>query len=235
MINSDIIILAGGLGTRLKHLIPDTPKPMAVVNGKPFLQYLLNDLSKQGAKHVILSVGYKHQQIINYFGHSFKSTKLTYSVENTPLGTGGAIKKALEKLHTTKSFILNGDTFFEVDLSEMEQKHEKNIADLSIAVKKMTNYERYGSVNISHDLITGFEEKMHKKKGFINGGIYMINKDLLATYNLPDKFSFEKDFMENCYPEIKCMAYESKGYFIDIGVPDDFKKAQTDFKILKWH
>lgn len=229
MVQSNVIILAGGIGTRLKHLLPDIPKPMAPINKFPFLYYILNDLNKQGVKNVILSVGYMHNQITSYFGNSFKDIQIAYSIENEPLGTGGAIMKALYGTNSPQSFILNGDTFFKINLSEMELKHKKNKASLSVAVKEMTNYERYGSVTITKDKITGFKEKQFNAKGFINGGTYLLNKETLFSLNLPGKFSFENDFLEKYYQELHCIAFKSNQYFIDIGIPDDYEKAKIDF------
>ena len=129
----EAIILCGGLGTRLRSVIKDIPKPMADINGAPFLQILLEFLLRQGVKKVILAVSYKFEVIQGFFGSDFKGLKLIYSVENTPLGTGGAIKQALEFADENENFVLNGDTFFDIDLSVLKLLPESKI---TVALKK---------------------------------------------------------------------------------------------------
>lgn len=227
----EAIVLAGGFGTRLKEVVSDVPKPMAPVNGKPFLEYLLKDLSKKGIKHVILAVGYKKEIIKEYFKNRYENIEITYSEELTPLGTGGAIKKALKLAKEADVFIVNGDTFFDVDLKGMKEFHTEKKSTLTVAVKEMKNFDRYGSLVIKEKKIIEFEEKKKKAKGKINGGIYLIKKDLLNRIE-KEKFSFEKEILED--KKIEKYSYESKGYFIDIGIPKDyylFKEKQKSPEI----
>ena len=227
----EAIVLAGGFGTRLKEVVSDVPKPMALVNGKPFLEYLLKDLSKKGIKHVILAVGYKKEIIKEYFKNKYEDIEITYSEELVPLGTGGAIKKALKLVKEEDVFIVNGDTFFDVDLKKMKKFHTENKSILTVAIKEMENFDRYGSLVIKENRIIEFEEKKKKDKGKINGGIYLIKKDLLSRVE-KENFSFEKEVLED--KKIEKHSYESEGYFIDIGIPEDyylFKKKQKSPEI----
>ncbi|WP_425806384.1 nucleotidyltransferase family protein [Desulfitobacterium sp. Sab5] len=224
----EAIILAGGFGTRLAHIVSNVPKPMAPVNGQPFLQYIIDDLIGKGITKVVIAVGYKKESIIDHFGKSYKGCEIIYSKEDTPLFTGGAIKKALNQCRDQNVFIINGDTFFDVNLLEMLKDHRKNNADLTIATKEMENFERYGTVIIENNKITRFLEKKPERDGIINGGIYLIRKTILLTFN-EERFSFETEIMEKKLNELNIYAYMSNGYFIDIGVPEDYAKAQLDF------
>lgn len=225
------IILAGGMGTRLKSVVADKPKPMADINGKPFLYYLLQYAKTQGISHVVLAVGYLHQQIIDYFGHDFNGITLQYSIENDPLGTGGAIAQALDLCDPqTPVFIINGDTFFNTSLPELAKTFDQKQADLCIALKEMSNFDRYGTVQFDHNQqITAFNEKQHCQHGYINAGIYLMKTNLLKTLNLPTIFSFEKEILEQINL-FKTFTYPSDAYFIDIGIPDDYLKAQREIK-----
>ena len=229
---SDLIILAGGLGTRLQHLLDKIPKPMAPVNNQPFLAYLFHYLKKQDCKRVILSVGHLNESILNYFGKKYLGIEIIYAIENTPLGTGGAIRLAMGKVKTNTAFIMNGDTFFNIDLQSMEHQHFTNKNELTIAVKEMHDFERYGTLNITNNQIIYFEEKKPLKKGYINAGTYLLNKEEFLNVNWPERFSFEKDFLEKYTSTIKMVPFYSDGYFIDIGVPEDYQKVQQDFKTL---
>lgn len=185
----EAIVLAGGLGTRLKSLVPNAPKPMAVVGGKPFLEHVLTYLINNGIRKIILSVGYKYEIIKKYFGDSFCGIPIVYSIENEPLGTGGAIFKALSKVDGGSVYIINGDTFFNIDLKKLKLKNNSKVA---IALKEMEKFDRYGCVEIDgKGYVTTFKEKQYSEKGYINGGIYHICTNIFGTMYLPEKFSFE--------------------------------------------
>lgn len=228
----DAIILVGGFGTRLRSVVSDVPKPMAPVEKKPFLSYLLKYLSNYGIKNVVLCTGYKHEVIENYFSSVYKNINLKYSVEEEPLGTGGAVKKALTLIESDDVLVLNGDTLFNVDLSELISYHNNQKSDITIALKHFTNYDRYGSVILDGKKVVGFEEKMYKDSGFINGGVYLINKHLFDKYSLPKTFSFEKEILETKLNELNISGFKSSTYFIDIGIPEDYEKAQIEVKEL---
>ena len=217
----EAIILAGGFGTRLKHVVSDVPKPMAPINNKPFLEYIFEDLNKKGVTNVVLAVGYMKEKIEEYFKYQYKNIEISYSEENSPLGTGGAIKKAVLKCREENIFIINGDTFYDVNLEKMRKFHIENKSSLTIAVKEMENFDRYGSLIIENNKIIKFEEKKPMSKGKINGGIYLIKKNIFQGIE-EESFSFEKEILEN--EKTEKYAYESNGYFIDIGIPEDYYK-----------
>lgn len=224
----EAIVLAGGLGTRLKTVLDDIPKPMAPVGNKPFLEYILEYLFKSRIKKIILSVGYKYEVIKKHFGLSYKGIPLIYSIENEPLGTGGAIKKALEKVDGENVLILNGDTFFTIDINEFLLKHEELKSDITIALKPMNNFDRYGSVILKNERIVEFKEKQFCIEGIINGGIYVLKTNVLDSFEENIKFSFEKDVLENKLYEFNINGFISNNYFIDIGIPSDYYKAQKE-------
>lgn len=223
------IILAGGLGKRLQGVTGNViPKPMVDINGKPFLEYLLLNLSKYNVTKIILSVGHKYEIIKEYFGNSFRNVPIKYSIESSPLGTGGAIKKALGYVKEDNVFIFNGDTYFDVNLNAMLRKHLASNADMTIALKEMIDFDRYGCVEVENDRIAGFEEKKFYAKGFINGGIYLLSKDISVRFPEMERFSFEKDFMEKKLKELNVKPFVSNEYFIDIGIPEDYCKARKE-------
>lgn len=227
----EAIILAGGLGTRLRSKVAELPKSMAPINGLPFLSYQLNYLKQFEIKTVYLAVGYLSHVITDYFGDSFKGMNIVYTFEEEPLGTGGAISQALAKTTQEEVLILNGDTMFQVDLAQFYLAHTENNADFSLALKPLTKFERYGVVQLNeHNQVNGFEEKQFQESGLINGGVYLLNKTALASYSFPTKYSFEKEFLETKYTELHFHGYESEGYFLDIGIPADYDQAQEDFK-----
>ena len=224
------IILAGGFGSRLQSVVSDVPKPMAPVNAKPFLTYIFEFLKKNGIENIILSVGYKHEIIQDYFGDIYNGMTVQYVIENDPLGTGGAIKKALSIISDEDVFVINGDTYFDIDLFSMKETFSKASSRLFLSVKQMENSDRYGSVVLDNfQNITSFEEKAYKEVCFINGGIYLLKRIIFDAYELPLVFSFE-EFMQKYYSDLKTKAMIFSDYFIDIGIPEDYDKAQEDFK-----
>ncbi|EAH6881878.1 NTP transferase domain-containing protein [Campylobacter jejuni] len=217
------IILCGGLGTRLKSVIKDIPKPMAPINNKPFLEFIFEYLKKQGIKEVILAVSYKYEVIQEYFKDEFLGIKIKYSIEKEPLGTGGAIKEAL-KFIKNEAYVLNGDTIFDIDLKKLILNNSK----ICLALKQMNDFDRYGTVELdSKNYIKLFKEKEFKKQGLINGGIYFLNKDIFNDFTLQEKFSFEEFLQEN-YEKLKAKAHIFDNYFIDIGVPGDYGRFMND-------
>ncbi|RDY23268.1 D-glycero-D-manno-heptose 1-phosphate guanosyltransferase [Romboutsia maritimum] len=225
----EAIILAGGFGTRLKDVVSNVPKPMAPINNIPFLKYILDYVYKNGVNRVILAVGYKHDIITNYFGNKYKGMDLIYSIEDKPLFTGGAIKKALNVCKNKNVLVVNGDTYLDVRLEDMMKFHDINNGDITVAIKHMENFNRYGTVELSNIKIIQFNEKQQRESGFINGGIYILNKSLFNNIR-ENKFSFEKDIMEKLILDLNILGFITKGYFIDIGIPSDYYKAQNDFK-----
>jgi len=226
----EAIILAGGFGTRLQGVVKDLPKPMAPVNGRPFLTYILDYLIDYQYNKVVLSVGYLHEKIEEFFGTHYKSLEIDYAVETEPLGTGGGILFAMSKCTTDNVLVINGDTMFKVDLDAFERFHEEKGGLLSIVLREVEDVSRYGSVTISDDnLIALFIEKQVTfGRGYINGGVYLINRKLFEKHPQPRKFSFEKDLMTKFYTQELFYAMPSDGYFIDIGIPEDYARAQQE-------
>lgn len=227
MLTNEAIVLAGGLGTRLQHVLPDIPKCMAPINGKPFLTFVLDYLENQKIDKVILSVGYRKEHIINYFGTSYRSLEIVYSIENEPLGTGGAIKQAMDFCTNKFSFVVNGDTYFMPDLADMSNLHQKAEADITIAVKHLADTIRYGLVVTDQGgKIVEFSEKdKFSGRGWINGGIYLVRKALFDTFQ-QQKFSIENDVFKVSCNKLYIQAFQTDGFFLDIGIPEDYSKAQ---------
>ena len=223
------IVLAGGLGTRLARVTRDIPKPMAPVGSRPFLEYLLDDLVDQGVEQTVLAVSYRWEVIREHFGSVYRGMDLNYSVEEIPLGTGGAIQQALATLTDDEVVVLNGDTRFRVDLAEMEKIHRNSGAPLTIALKQVTDSGRFGRVEVSADgVVTSFLEKSTGGPGWINGGVYILNSSLFKDFPMPERFSFELDLVEPNIDRIQPQAYQSDAYFIDMGIPEDYQRAQFE-------
>jgi len=227
----EAIILAGGMGTRIRSVVSDLPKCMAPVAGQPFIFYLFNYLQRNNVKKIILSLGYKHEVVKEWIEQQNFPFNFAYSIEDEPLGTGGAIKKSIELVESEDVFILNGDTLFEIDLRVFKDIHKKSNLPLSLALKPMTEFERYGNVEINDKhIITGFKEKIYCKEGMINGGIYLLKKENHLMDNLSKKFSFETKILQQQAGQGIIQGYINTGYFIDIGIPLDYEKANKEFK-----
>jgi D-glycero-alpha-D-manno-heptose 1-phosphate guanylyltransferase len=224
----EAVILAGGLGTRLKSIVADLPKPMALINNVPFLSCLLEQLHRYKFYRIILAVGYKYEVMESYFGSSYKGIDLVYSVEKVPLGTGGAILEAAGSIESEYYFVINGDTFFEVDFNRMEEVFLKREVGLMLALKPMVNFERYGAVVTDGDKIISFNEKKFCEKGLINGGTYLISKKWLIEKAKGKIFSMEKDILERMVDTENITYFTSDGYFIDIGIPEDYLRAKKE-------
>lgn len=226
----EVIILAGGFGTRLQRIVKNVPKPMADINGMPFLSFIMDYLVSHGVNKVLLSVGYKHKIIENYFGFRYKNIGIKYVFEAIPLGTGGAIREALKYVSDDTVIVLNGDTFFCINLSEMYDFHREKSSNLTIAVKAMENCSRYGAVIIQNDRIVQFEGKSCNSFGYINGGIYIINSKVISSFinEFGSQFSFERDFIQKITKKINVFSYVSNDYFIDIGIPEDYERAKKE-------
>ena len=221
--NMQAIILAGGFGTRLRAVVDDVPKPMADICGKPFLAHTISNFAQQGVTEIALSVHHLPHYIRDYFGDNYNGVKILYAEEDEPLGTGGALKHSLEILRPTKPVIAtNGDTFVNINYASLYKVHIANRENITVVVKNMQNCERYGQVILENNIIQKFNPA-GEGKGLINAGSYIINPDLFD--DMPAKFSFENDCMKPYVGKIKPRGYITDGYFIDIGIPEDYKKA----------
>lgn len=226
----ECIVLAGGLGTRLQGVIGAIPKCMALVAGQPFLFHLFKYLTAQKCNRIILSLGYKHEIVEDWLVATDWEFEIEIVIESEALGTGGGIALAMQKAKTDDVFVLNGDTMFSVSLSKMFLFHKDRKSTTSIALKQMEHFERYGVVHLDEEQkVLSFEEKKYQESGLINGGIYLINRAYFQSKHLPDKCSFEKDYLEYYMQEQGFYGFLSDAYFIDIGVPEDYRQAQIDF------
>lgn len=217
------VILAGGMGTRLKSVVSDLPKPMAPVNGKPFLEYLLQQLISSNIRDVILSVGYKWEVIRDCFGNGEdRGLNIQYAIENEPLGTGGAIREASRLVNDDTFLVMNGDSFFDIDICSLFQYHRAVQANVTLALVAMENISRYGCVELdSNSEIINFHEKRGNGQGLINAGIYVLDSDF-AHQIPPGNISFEKDLLPRRTGG-KIFGAVREGYFIDIGIPEDYR------------
>ncbi len=225
------IILAGGLGTRLRSAVPDLPKCMAPVAGRPFLYYVISHLQMQGVQHFVFSLGYKAEVILDYLQENFPALQYDVVIEPEPLGTGGAIALALTKAIGTDVVIANGDTLFKIDLPAVLHVHQSCGAACTLALKPMQQFDRYGVVELSENgKIQSFKEKQFYNNGLINGGMYVLNKKRFLQRSFPQKFSFEKEYLEAAQFEGIFYGCVQDAYFIDIGIPGDFEKAGNDLQ-----
>lgn len=227
--STEAIILAGGLGTRLRSVVADMPKCMAPVAGKPFLHYVIHHLQQQGVTRFIFSLGYLHEVIEEWLAASHPGLEYAVVIEEEPLGTGGAIKLAATKALQQNVLVLNGDTLFGLDVQELNGFHQQSGADCTLSLKPMHDFDRYGVVELDHDYrIASFKEKQHYEEGLINAGVYTLNVASFLAEELPVKFSFEKDYLEKYFAERKMYGVVQDCYFIDIGIPEDYERAQTE-------
>lgn len=228
------ILLCGGMGTRLRSVVSDRPKPMADICGKPFLQYLLEMLRDKGITEVIFALGYMGEMIEEYFqdGSAF-GLKIAYSYEEEPLGTGGAIRNALPKILEEEVLVLNADTYFPMDYQGLYRFHQENDGDFSLATRAVPDISRYGAVRRdAAGRILAWNEKLiegtQPLSGEINGGIYVMKKSLIAE--IPEgKQSLEQDCIPKWLSEGKrIFGLPFEGYFMDIGIPKDYQQFITD-------
>lgn len=227
----EAIILAGGLGTRLRDAVPDLPKCMAPVAGHPFLYYIIRYLESQGVKRFVFSLGYRHDVVEDFLRDHFPALVYTSVIEPAPLKTGGAIKLALAAVESDDVLVINGDTLFKVGLKELEAGHLHRQAECTLALKPMLRFDRYGAVATNEvGRIMAFEEKKYLDHGNINGGVYLLNKKKFLAQDWPDVFSFESDYLQRDSNTKDFYGVIQDRYFIDIGIPEDFNRAQVDLK-----
>ena len=230
------IILVGGLGTRLGNLTKITPKPLLKINGIPFINYLLRSLKDHGFKNIVTCACYKSDLIKKHCGNGIKwDINISYSIEQIPLGTGGAIITATRDLDSDYYLVLNGDTFFNCSLTDFLISHKQKNCDASICLKKLNDISRYGTVKINKKgVIEKFIEKGKSGYGIINSGIYIFNKSVLQDYQTQKTYSLEYDILPSLMTSKIC-GHVFDGTFIDIGTNKSFKEAQvilSEFKHL---
>jgi D-glycero-alpha-D-manno-heptose 1-phosphate guanylyltransferase len=226
----EAIVLAGGLGTRLRGVVDDIPKPMAPVQGRPFLAFVLDQLVDSGFHIAILAAGYRHEAIRSYFGEEYRGLALVHSAENEPLGTGGAIRLACDQANAREVFVLNGDTYLELDYRAMLNAHVRAGARLSLAVCQVPDVARYGALEMSEGrVVRGFREKGQSGPGWISGGTYVLGPWLRDRLPKRGAFSLEQELLAPEVQSIRPLAFPTTGLFIDIGIPEDYAKAQEIF------
>ena len=225
---TEAIILAGGLGSRLRTAVPELPKAMAPIAGKPFLSYLLRLLETSGIRRVVLACGYKSDAICSFFGSGHGKLQVDYSIEDEPLGTGGAIARAIPRIEGASAFVVNGDTLLRVDYQAMTSALSSHPgAQLVVALRPVPDASRYGSAVVVGDRIQSFNTRGTAGPGLINGGCYLLNRSLFDRYPMPSKFSWEEDFLQVQTHALQPIAFQCDASFIDIGVPEAFEQAQT--------
>jgi D-glycero-alpha-D-manno-heptose 1-phosphate guanylyltransferase len=220
------IVLAGGFGTRLRSVVPDLPKPLAPIGGRPFLEILLTDMARKGFSRIVLSVGFMADKIVEHFGDRFAGLELAYEIEEAPLGTGGAVRLAMERIVGDHVYVLNGDTFLDVDFGALEQRwlsHQRPV----IVGLEIADASRYGRLVVEKGRVCAFIEKGHPGPGIINGGCYVLTRNQLDSYALGTAFSLESDYLALAVVQSPFELFITAGRFIDIGVPADYARAQA--------
>lgn len=221
----EAVILAGGYGTRLRQVVADVPKPMAPIGDRPFLEIQLAMLDRNGFRHAVLAVGYLGQMIIDHFGDRFGNLSLSYTIEDSPLGTGGAMQTALQHCRADRVFIFNGDTYLELDFDAADRLWQADRRGVIVG-RAVPDTARYGRLAIADGWVTGLVEKGAAGPGVINAGCYVLNRNQLANLRVSMPFSFENDYLAAQLPASPFHLFTTDGLFIDIGVPEDFARAQ---------
>lgn len=229
MATDEAIVLVGGLGTRLRTVVSDVPKPLAPVAGRPFLAWLLDHLAENGMRHIVLAAGYLAERIVDCIGQEWHGMSVDYSVESVPLGTGGAVRQACSLLHGNAAHVLNGDTFLRYDLHALEQSTQQAGADLGIALAYVDDLARYGAVIRDGTSIVGFKEKGETGPGYINAGSYYLAHAAIQSLPVDPEFSFETRVLAPLTAAGRVCGFDATSGFIDIGVPDDYRRAQSLF------
>lgn len=220
----DVVVLAGGKGTRLAGAIGETPKALAEIAGRPFLDWLFAYLEGQPVGRIVLSVGYLADQIVSRYGTRFGRMPIVYARETSPLGTGGAIRHAMATARCTTAYVLNGDTLLPIPLGMLQGTDDE---DLVVAVRNMPDASRYGRVRCEGDHIAAFAEKSASGAGLVNAGTYWVHRRLFARAALPQAFSFEHDLLQPLAGQLRARAVVAEAPFIDIGTPASLVDAQV--------
>lgn len=232
------ILLAGGLGTRLRSVVQDRPKPMALIGEKPFMEYVVHELTRCGIDEIIFAVGYKGSMVEEYFGDGSRfGIRAHYAYEEALLGTAGAIKNAGQLVTEEVFFVLNADTFYQMDYSRLLRMQQEHALEMTLVLREVEDVSRYGAAVLDGVRLTGFNEKTGKAgAGTINGGVYLMNRSLLDQ--IPEgKVSLEQEMIPRWLKEGRRLGgFVNDGYFIDIGIPEDYFKFQKDAEkgIIVW-
>lgn len=223
----DALILAGGKGTRLRSVVADRPKVLAPVAGRPFLTYLLDQVQQAGASRVVLSTGHLAQQFAVAIGNDYHGLPIAYAHEESPLGTGGAIRFAGQSTQCDQLLVMNGDSYFNADLNEYVGWHAARGNDASLLLAPVPDASRYGAVELAGDgrVVAFLEKREGLGPGLINAGIYALRREMLQR--IPDgPCSLERDVMPDWIARLHVGGLAGQGEFIDIGVPEDYRRSQ---------
>ncbi len=223
----EAVVLAGGLGTRLREVVPDLPKAMALVSGRPFLEIVLATVARKGFGRVVLALGYKAESIADHFGARFAGMELAYEIERSPLGTGGALREALRHCRSDHVFVLNGDTYIDLEVDAIEAQWRRHRLPIIVA-RDVPDTARYGCLEVARDRVVGVAEKGRSGRGLINAGAYVFPTDVAAAFPGAPAFSLESDFLAPAVLRRPVQFFVSRGQFIDIGVPEDYARAQVE-------
>ncbi len=225
----EIIVLVGGFGTRLQAVVPDAPKPLAPVAGRPFLAWLLDSYAESGMRRAILATGHRAEQVREFAGTRWNGMEIAYSHEDTPLGTGGALRKAIALVAGDGVHLANGDTFLRYRPQELQHAAESRGACIAVALARVDDVSRYGAVEVKGGRIIAFHEKGSRGAGLINAGSYYLGYEALAALPARDSFSFEVEVLVPAATVGRVVGCSNTVDFIDIGVPDDYARAQEMF------
>ncbi len=232
----EAVILAGGFGTRLQSVVSDVPKPLAPIRGRPFVAWLLDAMADQGMRRVVLATGYLGDLVAAALGAHWRGMVLVYSHEHEPLGTGGAIAQAARQIQSDTFFAINGDTWLEVDYRAFDVAMHDAKIPLGMALANVEDTSRYGAVNVQQGFVEGFVEKGRRGPGYINAGVYRIDRTLIGDFlEKKGSFSFETDVLVPAASRKALAAYTQTRAFIDIGVPDDYLRAQNELTMPGLH
>lgn len=223
----EAVVLAGGFGTRLRQFVTEVPKPMAPIAGHPFLEILLSSLVNKKFKRIILSLGFEAEKVVSHFGNKYKGVDLVYEIESIPLGTGGAVRAALQHCYEDHTYIFNGDTFLDLEISQVEARWQEHCGTIIVA-REVLDTSRFGRLDIVNGRVIGFNEKGLTGPGVINAGCYVLSRHCLNDYDFGKQFSLEADFFAAFVMKANVNAFITRGHFIDIGVPEDYLRAQTE-------
>jgi len=227
----EAIILAGGMGTRLRRILPDCPKPMALIGGRPFLELIIEKLATKGFNRIILSLGYLAEVIQSYFGSHFCGVALSYVVEKQPLGTGGGMRLAMQESSEDHVFVFNGDTYLDLEVNLIEAQWQVHRVPIIVGCW-VPNATRYGQLLSDAGYVTGFSKKGVNGSGLINAGCYVLNSCQLNYFSPNTAFSFESDYLQKAVTTHLFELFVTQGVFIDIGVPEDYYRAQIEIPAI---
>lgn len=226
------ILLAGGLGTRLRSVVNDRPKPMALIEEKPFMEYVILELKKHGVDQIVFAIGYKGSMVEEYFKDGSQwGIGVSYAYEEELLGTAGAIKNAGQKISEDRFLVLNADTFYQIDYNRLTDLSRERELDMALVLRQVPDVSRYGQAVLEDGWLTAFDEKTDDSRcGTINGGVYLMNRSLLEE--IPTgKVSLEHDMIPKWLSQGKRLGgFVNDGYFIDIGIPEDYYRFAEDVK-----